>query len=131
VSFLALGKQFLALVERRDKRVPCRQLVIVCVGDKCYCGTSGDLSEEEMYLGLDQPIRETEPVCLSFVMPNSSSALVEAIGRVAWTNQGPNRSRSALPCGFAVEFKSVSADGSELIRNFVETRLAYPGAQFL
>ncbi len=127
-SFLALGNQFLALVERRDNRVPCQQLVIVRQGDECYCGTSVDLSEGGMYVGLDQPIRQTEAVSLSFVMPDSSSALVEATGRVAWTNQGPNRLKPTLPVGFSVEFKSFSADGIDLIRNFVEKKLASPGA---
>jgi CheY-like chemotaxis protein len=126
-SFLAMGKQFLTLVERREKRVPCRQLVILRRGDVCFCVTSVDLSEGGMYVGLDQHLNEADNFDMSFVMPGSSSDLVEAFGRVAWTNQGSKRSKSTLPPGVGIEFKNVSAGGSELIRNFVEKKLEYSG----
>ncbi len=128
VPFLALGKKFLALVERREKRVPCRQLVVVRQGDSCYCGTSVDLSEGGMYVGLDKPLCENETLSLSFVMPGTSSALVETISRVAWTNQGLRRCKPTLPHGFGLEFKSFSAHSDGLIKNFVEERLAYSGS---
>ncbi len=126
-SFLAMGKQFLAMVERRDKRVVYRQMVVLRQGDDCYCVTSEELSEGGMYVGLDRPIRQADNVSLSFVMPDSSSAVVEATCRVAWANQGPNRSKPNLPSGIGLEFKNISAGGSDLIRNFVEKRQAYPG----
>ena len=125
--FLELGRRFLALVERREKRVSWRQLVVVRQGDRCFCGTSVDLSEGGMYFRLDQPLREQDSVSLNFVIPGTSSDLVEATSRVAWVNQGTNRPKPTLPQGFGVEFKNVSANGHELIKDFVEKRLACPG----
>jgi CheY-like chemotaxis protein len=126
--FLELGRQFLALVERREKRVSCRQLVVLRQGDQCHCGTSVDLSEGGMFVKLDQPLREMDPVSLSFVLPGASSDPIEVIARVAWRNQGALRPKPTLPQGLGLEFKGISPRGDVLIKDFVEKRRTCMGA---
>jgi len=58
-------------------------------------------------------VKEGVAVELSIALPDSSSANVEATGRVAWVNSKLQRKKAAFPAGFGVElveFKETTED---------------------
>ncbi len=121
-AFLTAGKPFLSFVECRDLRYPCRQLVVLRYGNDCGYGTSVDLSEGGMYVGMNWHVREQSDVHVSFVLPESANALVEATSRVAWLNHGARRPKPGLPYGIGLQFLEIHGPGRQLLANFIDQR---------
>jgi len=99
--------------ERRRPRVPYRTPVFFRVNGKTSSATSEDLSARGIYVASDCEVREGVAVELSIALPDSSSANVEATGRVAWVNGKLQQKKAAFPAGFGVElleFKETTED---------------------
>ena len=60
-----------------------------------------------MYVAVDDDFEEGSPIELTFTLPNSCSVTIQAKGRVAWVNNGRERSKPLFPNGVGVEFLDI------------------------
>lgn len=116
--FLDTGRKFLPMIDRREKRVPCKTMVVLRIEeDVCY-STSKDISEHGMFVELDQPVKINDKVDISFVLPGSTSELIEAMGRIAWVNSALSSMNPSYPKGFGLEFLQISEESVQRIQDF-------------
>lgn len=119
-AFLDLGRRFLFAVERREKRIPCQMTVSFKSEAGEFQGVGLDISLNGLYIQFRQQIKAGERLRLSFLLPTISAVPVEAVGRVAWVNQGFPRQDLAIPQGFGVQFLQIGATSLASIRQYLE-----------
>lgn len=118
-SFLDEGRKFLFRVERREPRVPCQALVVYRHSGESSYGTCQDLSPGGIFVASTRRVQVGDRVSLSMVLPGSADQVLEASGRIAWLNPGPNQQSDDLPPGFGVEFLEFAAGGSSLLSSYL------------
>ncbi|HEY6007293.1 MAG TPA: response regulator [Geobacteraceae bacterium] len=118
-AFIAVGHRFLPGLDHIELRVPCLTLVVFRLGAKAYYGTSANLSTQGIFLAFDGDVELDDRLRLSFHVPGSDGAVVEATGRVAWRNTGIPLCKPVLPRGFGVEFLDIAPDGTHAIAEFM------------
>ncbi len=104
--------------EPRHRRVPCRTPVSFRVNGRTISGTSTDISLRGMYVAIDDDLEEGSPVELTFSLPDSTPVKIQAIGRIAWVNNGRKPLKPVFPSGFGVEFLNVKPT-DEVLQSFV------------
>ena len=123
-ALLTVGHRFLPGLDRLELRVPCLTLVVFRLRGRSAYGTSANLSTQGIFLAFDGEVATDDRLRLSFLVPGSDGAVVEATGRVAWVNGGTPLCKPALPKGFGVEFVEVSAEGCRAIAEFMSRSVA-------
>ncbi len=118
-AFLQAGHRFLPDFNRIETRLPCLTLVVFRVGKETFYGTSANLSSQGMFVAFDGGVEVNDLVSVSFLVPGSRGAVVEATGRVAWANRGVSLPKPALPKGFGIEFSTVTSEGMRAIVEFI------------
>ncbi len=119
-KFLDEGRKYLFKVERREYRVPCEVLVVFRHNGESSYGSSRDLSQGGVFIATPRRPQLGDRVHLSLVLPDGNDHLVEAIGRVAWLNPGPQSQSRHFPPGFGVEFLEFSPGCSPLLCRFLD-----------
>jgi CheY-like chemotaxis protein len=119
-AFLAMGRKFLAEINRRERRVPTSLKVLFRIENRenSY-GTCVDISSRGLYIAWSGDVRVDDKIEVSMLVSGSSADLVEGWGRVSWVNAGAVRRKQKLPEGFGVEFLSVPEESQALIRGFL------------
>jgi CheY-like chemotaxis protein len=120
-EFLAAGHSVLFTIDRREARVPCRTPVFFTLGEESYYSESVDISFHGVYVAFNQSVRRELPVGINFVLPGTSSDLIEAWGRVAWVNPPLEPVKPGFPLGFGVEFRQLTVESSDHLRRFIES----------
>ena len=115
--------------EPRYRRVPCRTSVSFRVNGRTVSGTSTDISMKGMYVAVDDDFEEGSPIELTFTLPNSCSVTIQAKGRVAWVNNGRERSKPLFPNGVGVEFLDI-VPRDDVLSSFVGEQAIYAAAAF-
>ncbi len=123
-AFLRAGHRFLPDFGRTELRLPCLTLVVFRLGKETFYGTSANLSTQGMFVAFDGRVETDDFVGLTFLVPGSSGAFVEATARIAWVNSGEPLPKPALPKGFGVEFATVTPDGAVAIAEFISRSAA-------
>jgi CheY-like chemotaxis protein/Tfp pilus assembly protein PilZ len=118
--FLELGRSFLQNINRRARRVSCRTKLLFRVnsGENIH-GTCLDLCTGGLYVICDRVYEVGDTVEVSLLASGSSNDLVEAWGRVAWTNCTPLKKKQRLPEGFGVEFLAITEESLVLINKLL------------
>ena len=118
--FLELGRSFLQNINRRERRVSCRIKVLFRVnsGENMH-GTCMDLSTRGLYVVCDRAVEVGDTVEVSMLASGSSDDLVEAWGRIAWSNINPGRKKQRLPEGFGVEFLAITEESVARIQKLL------------
>jgi HD superfamily phosphodiesterase len=115
--------------EPRYRRVPCRTSVSFRVNGRTVSGTSTDISLKGMYVAVDDDFEEGSPIELTFTLPNNCSVTIQAKGRVAWVNNGRERSKPLFPIGVGVEFLDI-VQRDDVLSSFVGEQATYASAAF-
>jgi hypothetical protein len=115
--------------EPRYRRVPCRTSVSFRVNGRTVSGTSTDISLKGMYVAVDDEFEEGSPIELTFTLPNNCSVTIQAKGRVAWVNNGRERSKPLFPIGVGVEFLDI-VQRDDVLSSFVGEQATYASAAF-
>ncbi|BCR04788.1 two-component system response regulator [Desulfuromonas versatilis] len=124
-SFLALGRQFLATVERREPRLPCRTPAFFSLLGKNGYGNTVDLSAGGVFIEYSGVVTPEARIQLNFTLPGRPSQIVGVSGRVAWINNGPELQRADMPPGFGVEFLDLSVDSAHQIEVFLKNLMGH------
>ena len=120
-TFLEMGRKFLSIIDRRERRVPCQLKALFSInGRENTYGTCVDLSTRGLYLAFAGEVHVEDKVEVSLLVSGNSTDLVEAWGRVSWANPGIVRKKQILPEGFGVEFLSIPEESLALIKRFIE-----------
>lgn len=118
-SFLDEGRKFLFRVERRETRVPCQALVVFRYNGESSYGTCQDISPGGVFVASSRRMQVGDRINLSLVLPGGPDQILQANGRIAWLNPGPNQQSEDLPPGFGVEFLEFAAGCSTLLTNYL------------
>ena len=119
-AFLDTGRRLLPVVERRDRRVPCRTTVFFSTREGTFYGITNDVSANGIYLvETSHTLQKGDSIKVHFMLPGESTGLIEAEGRIAWTNQGQGRIKPVLPEGFGIEFHSLPEDSANRLQRFI------------
>ena len=105
--------------DRRKPRVPCRIPVFCQVNGRTLSTTSEDISASGVYIAAQEEIPEGVPVILTIALPESSSKMIRAVGRVAWVNKVGNQKKPEFPAGFGVELLEFKGATGANFRNFM------------
>ncbi len=120
-AFLDACRTFLSTIERRERRVLCRATVACRLpGTTTFYGTIEDISESGMFIGSGHSVAKGETIGMSFLLPGTGCDVIEATGRVVWTNSGTHREFRRLPAGFGIEFVDMTAALQDHVRSFIE-----------
>jgi CheY-like chemotaxis protein len=123
-AFVGIGQRYLPGLDRLELRVPCLTLVAFRHGNKPFYGTSANLSTQGVFVAYDGHVEVDDRLRLSFLVPGSGGAVVEATGRVAWLNAGSPLCKQSLPRGFGVEFLDIAPQGTHAIAEFMSRTAA-------
>lgn len=118
-AFIRTGHRFLPGLDRIELRIPCLTLVVFRIGEMTCYGTSANLSTSGIFIAFDGQLELEDQVRLSFLLPGSDGEVIEATGRVAWTNTGTPLSKPALPRGFGVEFGNIRPEVARAIADYM------------
>lgn len=119
-EFLHHGRTLLPVVDRRERRVPCRTTVFFSSRDGTFYGTTNDVSANGIYLvETSLSLKRGDAIQVHFLLPGEAGGMVEAEGRIAWTNQGQGRIKPVLPEGFGIEFTSLPEESAMRLKRFV------------
>ncbi|NJK89440.1 MAG: PilZ domain-containing protein [Myxococcales bacterium] len=72
---------------RSTQRVPCHTWLRVANGSSEHRFRTLDISHGGLYFELDRPIEVGTVVDLTFTLPDSGDDPIQAVGRIAWSNQ--------------------------------------------
>lgn len=119
-KFLELGRSFLQNINRRERRVSCRTKVLFRVNSgENMQGTCLDLCASGLYVTCDRAVEVGDMVEVSMLASGSSDDLVEAWGRIAWSNCNPVKKKQRFPEGFGVEFLAITEESVALIKKLL------------
>jgi CheY-like chemotaxis protein len=124
-EFIAVGRSMLALIDRREERIPCRSIVTCHMEGNVFCGTLEDIALKGIFVGSHYEVKIGELLTLKFVLPVSGSNSIEARARVVWVNGGRVRRNWQLPAGFGVEFENLDEKGTVQISEFIERSILW------
>ncbi len=114
--FLDKARRFLNVIERRKKRVAFDAQVTVEMNGRLMSGSAVDLCCNGIYAALQHDTGIGDGLTCSFYLLENESARMVVRGRVAWSNHGDARIKSAYPPGFGVEFLEIIGEGLPMIR---------------
>lgn len=118
-AFLDIGRRFLSRIERRTPRFPCQSMAVFRSATQSGYGTVLDLSRNGLYIGSSHPVSRGERLKFHFLLPGSSSRVVEGEARVAWVNRDHHRPKPGLPEGFGVEFVEVTEESARMLEAYI------------
>ena len=121
--FLETGRKYLPLINRREKRIPCTTTVVFRLNGAVFYSTGIDISEHGIFVAFDEPVRDNDSIQVNFVLPGSTSALIEASGRIAWSNSPSSCLNLSYPYGFGLEFTEIPEESSALIAEYIRKNL--------
>lgn len=119
-EFLEAGLSLLNRKPRGGDRISCRSTVACIKGDASFYGTIEDVSTGGMYVGSDREVAQGDVIVMKFVLPWSSTTLIETTAQVAWVNDGKRKRKSQVPSGFGVFFLGLKAEMADQINDFIE-----------
>jgi two-component system, cell cycle response regulator len=124
-EFIAVGRSLLALIDRREERIPCRSVVTCHTEGNVFCGTLEDIALKGIFVGSHYEVKIGELLTLKFILPVSGAVTIETRARVIWINGGRVRRNWQLPAGFGVEFDNLDEKGAEQINEFIERSILW------
>lgn len=107
-------------IDRREVRIHCRVTVQFIYSGMLNYGVCWNLGLHGMYIAYEGDIAQGEPIELSFVVSDEYPSLVEATGKVVWTNTGEGHRMTQMPEGFGVEFQELPDESRVVIHRFIE-----------
>ena len=119
--FLEKGRRFVPEIDRREPRVSCVAEVSLQDGSNIGTVNCSDISVGGLYIASDRKPTGGGEFRLAFILPGTTTR-VEAKGKVAWINNGINRTKPRLPAGFGIEFTEIETDALKVIRHYVEVQ---------
>jgi len=117
--FLEVGRKFLPAIDRREKRVPCKTMVVLRKEEKVYHSVSKDISEHGMFVEFNHQVKENDKVYISFVLPGTAARLIEVFGRITWVNNPSLPTNPSSPRGFGMEFLQITEESTLSIQEYV------------
>jgi Tfp pilus assembly protein PilZ len=122
--FLQSANKWIYAVDRRDDRYPCQNTVIMSDGSGSFYGTSADISMNGVFVATRKPYSHGEKVKLNIILDygrfdERPTSVVEADGRVAWSNIGSSRPKANLPEGLGFELQSVTDESRSALQNYI------------
>jgi len=120
-AFLAMGRQFLPAIDRREKRILCHATVFFRTVRGSDYGHTVDLSTGGVFIESSHPVQPGDRLRLSFSLPGDATGLIETEGRVVWVNPADNPVRASFPAGFGVSFVAPGPLMQKRLRDFVES----------
>jgi hypothetical protein len=105
--------------ERRLKRVPCKTDVSVRFNSHSTIGTTEDISERGMFIGVPDPIQQGTVVHIVFNLPGSSTPPVEAYAKIVWTNTEGEKTKPDFPQGNGLQFTQIPDSQEKLLQDFI------------
>jgi two-component system cell cycle response regulator len=124
-EFIAVGRSMLALIDRREERIPCRAIVNCHTEGNVFCGTLEDIALKGIFVGSHYEVKIGELLMLKFVLPVSGAGTIETGARVIWINGEKVRRNWQLPAGFGVEFENLDKKVAEQISEFIERSILW------
>lgn len=120
-SFLNCGYRYLLGIERRNKRIPCHIPIHCQFEHHSLMSNAIDVSDNGVYIQSPIPVLPGTEITVSFNIP-AGDTVVEGHGRVAWVNQGTQRSNIGMPQGFGVNLLHISPTAIPHLLNFVNSK---------
>jgi len=120
--FLETARRFLPAIDRREDRISCREKARFRVFGVTLSGEILDISSNGAYLATDYEVRAGTVLEVDFVLPDAGRTTIRTRGRVAWLNGKSSRKNAKVPVGFGVEFVSMTDEGREALKRFVESK---------
>ncbi|MCM0084437.1 response regulator [Geomonas sp. Red32] len=117
--FLATARRFLPEIERRDKRVPCNIKAKFRAFGVTLSGTLADISRHGAYISSDIDAEIGRMIDLVFALPDPIGTVIQAKGKIAWTNTAKRRVKPVLPIGFGVEIISIPKEAEADLARFL------------
>jgi uncharacterized protein (TIGR02266 family) len=123
--FLQKARRFRPEIDRREARVGCLLKTKFRAYGVNLSGSILDISTNGVYLEADYDVQPGTAVELVFALPNEDGAMVQASGKVAWTNTGGHRTKLDYPPGFGVEFTNINEESKKALARFIASRHGY------
>jgi CheY-like chemotaxis protein len=119
--FLETARHHLATIDRRSTRVACPTRGKFRVFGVTLSGEVLDVSDGGVYLATSYAIEAGAAIDIVFTLPDAYGTVIQARGRVAWTNRGTALRKPALPEGVGIEFLSIAEGMQTAIRQYIAT----------
>lgn len=125
-EFLEAGRSFCTVIDRRERRYPCKAMVIFRGDHHASYGSCLDVSSKGLYISARCRVMVGERLAINLVLPGVQSGLVEAVGRVAWLNDGVRRKAGNFPEGFGVELVELGSESRTLLGRYLDDLCSGP-----
>ncbi|TLM68855.1 MAG: HD domain-containing protein [Deltaproteobacteria bacterium] len=106
----------------RNGRIPCETPVSLRKNGHAIVGRTRDLSEQGLYVGMQDLLDEGLQVQVIFHLPGLHAQPIEAWGRIAWTNDPSRPVKPGFPPGCGIAFTRIES-GEELLADWVRNAL--------
>jgi CheY-like chemotaxis protein len=120
--YLGMAHRYVPNINRRDKRVACRAKAKFRIYGINSSGYITDIGNNGIYMETDVQVEQGTLLEMVFALPDKEETIIQARGKVAWTNATATKLKATLPAGFGVEFVAINEDSRVAVARYVQKK---------